>query len=116
MQIVIDIPDSFRNSLLEGSLTNDQILDVYRSVRNGVILPKGHGRLIDELNLGLFAPSLETGEHVSYLMAKHNIACVNGDDEDKVRAFAMDLVDSCMSTIKTAQTIIEADTESEDEE
>lgn len=47
MKIIINIPDSFRNSLLEGSLTNDQILDVYRSARNGVILPKGHGDLID---------------------------------------------------------------------
>lgn len=51
MQIVIDIPDSFRNSLLEGSLTNDQILDVYRSARNGVILPKGHGKIIDEYKI-----------------------------------------------------------------
>jgi len=47
MKTIIDIPDSFRNSLLEGSLTNDQILEVYRAARRGLILPKCHGRLID---------------------------------------------------------------------
>lgn len=42
-------------------------------------------------------------------MTKHNIDYVNGDDEDKVRAFATDLIHSCMNVIKTAPTIIEAD-------
>ena len=47
--------------------------------------------------------------YVNELMAKHNIDYVNGDDEDKVRTFAIDLIHSCMNVIKTAPTIIEVD-------
>lgn len=78
-------------------------------------LPEEHGDLKDELDLDLFAPSLGTDEYINDLMAKHNIDYVNGDDEDKVRAFAMDLIHGCMNVIKTAPTIIEADTAGSEE-
>jgi hypothetical protein len=96
------------------NLAND-FSEITHSIANGVPLQKGHGDLKDELDLDLFAPSLGTNEYVRDLMAKHNIDYVNGDDEDKVRAFATDLIHSCMNVIKTAPTIIEADkVESED--
>ena len=46
MQIVIDIPESWLQAITESSLTifNGKIFD---SIRNGISLPKGHGRLID---------------------------------------------------------------------
>ena len=88
---------------------NFNIYELASYIDKGVPLPKGHGDLKDESDLDLFAPNLGTDEYVDDLMAKHNIDYVNGDDEDKVRAFAMDLIHSCNNVIKTAPTIIEAD-------
>ena len=44
MKIVIDIPDYNLNNIQNGSITCGQIL---KAVKNGIPLPKGHGRLID---------------------------------------------------------------------
>ena len=110
MQIVIDIDDEVYQMCKDLHGDADP---VERAIAEGTPLPKGHRRLKDESDLDLFAPSLGTDEHVNDLMAKHNIDYVNGDDEDKVRAFASDLIRSCMNVIKTAPTIIEADIESE---
>ena len=47
MQIVIDIPNSIYANLSKianGSIASKRILDC---VKNGIPLPKGHGRLID---------------------------------------------------------------------
>ena len=52
IEIVIKIPNKYKNVLLEGSMTNDQIMEVYRAARKGIILPKGHGRLIDAKDVG----------------------------------------------------------------
>ena len=111
MQIVIEIPKEMYNDIKFGKDGYSNY--VHTAVRNGTPLPKGHGDLKDELDLDLFDPSLGTYEYVTDLMAKHNIDYVNGDDEDKVRAFASDLIHSCMNVIETAPTIIEADKESE---
>jgi hypothetical protein len=92
MEIIIDIPDSFRNSLLEGSLTNDQILDVYRSVRNGVILPKGYGRLID----------------INDLLVRIELEDNDSNREDNVGEIIT------LEDFDFIPTIIEADTESEE--
>ena len=51
MQIVIDIPDYTWTSIQRGEycgIINDEM---YKNVRNGIPLPKGHGRLkdIDEI-------------------------------------------------------------------
>ena len=96
-------------SLLCGAYELETIEMFLDAFKNCTLLPKGHGDLKDELDLDLSSPSLGTDEYVGDLMAKHNIDYVNGDDEDKVRAFALDLIDSCMNVIETAPTIIEAD-------
>ena len=47
MQIVIDIPEEYfrvRKSIQNGSIASKMILN---SLKNGIPLPKGHGRLID---------------------------------------------------------------------
>ena len=97
--------ENFMHLLIKPQAIADEMA---KSIRHGTLLPKGHSDLKDELDLDLFSPSLGTEEHVNNLMAKHNIDYVNGDDEDKVRAFALDLISSCMNVIETAPTIIEA--------
>ena len=109
MKIVIDINEHLYKTIKTlGLVVEDgDAVAVSEAITNGTPLPEHHGRLIDELDLDLFAPSLGTGEYVTDLMAKHNIDYVNGDDEDKVRVFALDLIRSCMNFIDTAPTIIE---------
>ena len=48
MQIVIDIDEDTYNSVISDSTTYvlDEIL-VENAIYNGIVLPKGHGRLID---------------------------------------------------------------------
>lgn len=112
IELVIKIPEKTYNYVQHmGSIPMLDTQQVANAILDGTPLPKGHERLIDELDLDLFAPSLGTDEYVNDLMAKHNIDYVNGDDEDKVRTFATDLIHSCMNVIKTAPTIIEADRE-----
>ena len=109
MQVVINIESGLYEWVHRQLDVDEGWSMVQDAIMNGTPLPKGHGRLIDELDLDLFAPSLGTDEYVNELMAKHNIDYVNGDDEDKVRTFAIDLIHSCMNVIKTAPTIIEVD-------
>ena len=117
IELLIKISEDFYKATCRGSMLPLDVENVVKGIKNGTPLPKGHGDLKDELDLDLFAPSLDIDEYVRELMAKHNIDYVNGDDEDKVRAFATDLIYSCMNVIKTAPTIIESDkSESEDRE
>lgn len=111
MKIMIEIPEEEYKKISNSNPSYADDFSIYYAIKNGTPLPKGHGDLKDELDLDLFAPSLGISEYVNDLMAKHNIDYVNGDDEDKVRAFASDLIHSCMNVIKTAPTIIEADKE-----
>lgn len=114
MQIVIDIDDRVYEMVMNTGTFGTYKFNTSKAIRNGTPLPKGHGNLKDELDLDLTAPSLGTDEYIYDLMAKHNVDYMNGDDEDKVRVFAMDLIHGCNNVIETAPTIIEADrTESE---
>lgn len=45
MQIVIDIPKEMYENALNGYLCGSEIL--VNAIKNGIALPKGHGRLID---------------------------------------------------------------------
>ena len=45
MQIVIDIPDDVYIDVLE--VNGSYGFDFIRAIKDGMILPKGHGRLID---------------------------------------------------------------------
>jgi hypothetical protein len=108
MHVMIDISEE-EFEIIKNS--NRPLYYAEHLIKNGTPLPKGHGNLKDELDLDLSAPSLGTDEYVDDLMAKHNIDYANGDDEDKVKAFALDLIDSCMNVIETAPTIIEPESE-----
>lgn len=51
MKLIIDIPEEEYNRIKEweDNVTGYQTsLVLYRAVRNGILLPKGHGRLVDE--------------------------------------------------------------------
>ena len=114
MQIVINVDNELYKYFSKRKSMHDDgyfshVGKLIKALRDGTPLPKGHGDLKDVLDLDLFVPSLGTNEYVNDLMARHNIDYVNGDDEDKVRAFALDLIHSCMNVIETGQTIIEAD-------
>ena len=48
MQIVIDIPEEVYKDTIEfRTLFDEYMEDIRNAVKNGVLLPKGHGRLID---------------------------------------------------------------------
>ena len=47
MQIVIDICEYNYKSILKGKEVDMDETEVIDAVKNGVVLPKGHGRLID---------------------------------------------------------------------
>jgi hypothetical protein len=49
MQIVIDIPESIYNDLYVNNSPMYTLpqMDMYYALKNGIVLPKGHGRLID---------------------------------------------------------------------
>jgi hypothetical protein len=87
MQIVIDIPDGCYEELNNGQFP---VQDAYRLVawiKDGIQLPKGHGRLIDESDL---IPDSDYEDGMFYAVS--------------------------MGAINGAPTIIEADMESEEEE
>ena len=49
-RIVIDIPDYMLNQIMIGypfKLPSQFVAETYKIIRNGKVLPKGHGRLID---------------------------------------------------------------------
>ena len=91
MQIVIDIPKSLYANLQKiqnGSIAAKRILEC---VRNGIPLPKGHGRLID-------ADAVEKEMNKSEVEADRN-----------ADYYTADKIDCAMEYIINAETIIEAD-------
>ena len=48
MQIVINIPDLVYESIIVGAETSRDVADVLFAIRQGTVLPKGHGDLIDK--------------------------------------------------------------------
>lgn len=98
MQIVIDIPDNYIDILSDiknGSIASQMIL---KAVKKGTILPKGHGRLGD-------LDALEE-EIVNGIKA--------GNYEKGYEEFAHIIdMDDCVECILYAETIIEADKESD---
>ena len=47
MKVVIDIPEEILRTIRENDVGNI----IYKAIKNGTPLPKGHGRLIDENEL-----------------------------------------------------------------
>ena len=53
MKMIIDIPDKYKDNyktVYNGSRKADEILN---AIKNGIVLPKEHGRLVDADKLGL---------------------------------------------------------------
>ena len=99
MQIVIDIPDEDYQRINSKEKIITLSCNITDVIKNGTPLPKGHGRLIDasklkvELECGIRAGNYEEG----YEKYSH----IND-------------MDDCVDAVEYADTIIEADIESED--
>ena len=107
IDLIIKIPEEIRLALINNiQLSQDQqsICDSYikQAIIKGILLPKGHGRLIDADEL--------TKEIKSYI---GDISNLHYDDlaeaEDYNSAYC-----NCLDEIEDAPTIIEADKESDD--
>lgn len=100
MQIVIDIDDNLYIRLFDNGVDNfDDVADMVKSIRKGTTIPKGHGRMGD-------LDALET-EMVNGINA--------GNYEEGYENFAhINNMDDCVECVKYAETIIDADKESED--
>ena len=50
MQIVIDIPEETYNDIQSRDWKNGELIfsEEWKAIHNGIPLPKGHGRLVDE--------------------------------------------------------------------
>ena len=96
MKIVIDIPSEMYDWLDNGFPDEDDAEKLWQIVKNGIPLPKGHGRLIDasrlkvELECGIRAGNYEKG----YEKYPH-----------------INSMDDCVDAVEYADTIIEADTD-----
>ena len=91
MQIVIDIDDDmyeYIKGLNNGFTDYRTTLALYDAVRNGISLPKGHGRLIDADKIGL---------------TNFEIFMCGGNYKDALKMI--------LEKINNAPTIIEADKE-----
>lgn len=51
MQIVIKISDSKYQSILGDDYCGILDADLYKAIKNGIPLPKGHGRILDEKDI-----------------------------------------------------------------
>ena len=102
MQVVIDIDDNLYTRLFDNG--DEYVADMRRAciaIRKGTPIPKGHGRLGD-------LDALEK-EIVNGIKA--------GNYEEGYETFAhINDMDDCIECVKYADTIIEADKESEKDE
>ena len=85
MEVVIKIPDYNLDEVQNGSIASGVIL---KAVKNGTLLPKGHGRLID-------ADKLDTRER--------------GNNSQRTMWWNIECI------VEDAETIIEADKKNDDE-
>lgn len=108
MQIAIDIPEELYETNNRG-LEAEEIWDLRVAVKNGIPLPKGHGRLGD---LDKLEKEIDGGIKAGLMIEGYeNYSNIND-------------MDDCLECVKYAPTIIEADVsdidvgsiESEDEE
>ena len=88
MQIVIDIPKGCYETICDGFL-NECINFVTEAIKNGIPLPKGHGRLIDA----------ESMKRI-----------------DAIQRGNFNSIESIRAWIGIMPTVVEADEESEDKE
>lgn len=106
MEVLIKIPEEIKDfvsgkKIVSDDTACDYLYELRKSVNNGIVLPEGHGRLVDGDSLWnkMSYYSDNEGSGVDYL---------NDDVNPTI------LRDSAMEVIENASTIIEADSESED--
>lgn len=98
MQIVIDISDELKNKIdacdddSYSSIIRWYDTTLYDAIRNGTLLPKGHGKLID------------------YSWVVENIIKKLGIKDER---YLLEAEKALMSIVEIAPTIIEADKEKE---
>ncbi|MBQ2174853.1 MAG: hypothetical protein II453_07290 [Alphaproteobacteria bacterium] len=94
-QILINIPDFLYKQILKKHVSKATIA---RTFQNGVVLPKGHGRLIDADE---FKNYCQAGlENVKPLFKT-----------EKYRKLAIDITQGIIADVDEMETIIEADKE-----
>lgn len=101
IKLVIKIDEEYLEDIKERVKDGDIDYEPWVAIANGIQLPKGHGRLgdldaleqemINGINAGNFEEGYETFAHINDM-------------------------DDCVECVKYADTIIEADSESEDKE
>ena len=93
MKLIIDIQDFVYNNVKDFDTTHNYELNIVESIKNGIPLPKGHGRLIDadELRLDIIAH-----KYSNNFCTEHNI-------DQSINVGMLNIL------ITDAPTIIEAD-------
>ena len=67
MQIVIEIPEEMYDWLNTGFPDEDDAKKLWQVVKNGMVLPKGHGRLIDFDEINFDRSDFETYNDYSFM-------------------------------------------------
>jgi len=104
MQIVINIPDEIRQDILtDGVLYCDYNSIIRDAIKNGIVLPKRHGRLIDA---DAFADKIkEVSLRHRYEDLKLNRICTVAD---VLNAVTHDLKGTALNGYELCPTVIEA--------
>lgn len=84
MQIVIEIPEETYKKNITG-LDAEDIWDIRCAIKNGIPLPKGHGRLIDEERISLSGIHFETERDHAMMIGRLNSAptIIEADNESE---------------------------------
>lgn len=83
MKIVIDIPEDLYKATING-LNAEEIWDLRVAIKNGIPLPKCHGRLIDEERISLSGIHFETERDHAMMIGRLNSAptIIEADKEE----------------------------------
>jgi methyl coenzyme M reductase subunit C-like uncharacterized protein (methanogenesis marker protein 7) len=99
MQIVIDIDDYVYKKLMNKTIC---VADIVDAIKNGIPLPKGHGRLVDA---DVLKEKLE--DHHNFFVE----ACGSFEGMTFKEKARVDEIINCIAEVVNAPTIIEADKE-----
>lgn len=101
MELVIKIPEGLKDVFENRTVTALDVEEMRIAIKNGTPLPKGHGDIIDRLKIIKAVPAEEDN-------------CVGmGMTYDEMYAYN-DGIESMWDKLQNADTIIEADKESEE--
>jgi len=104
MKIVIDIDeDDYKVFVRQRCNDATPICRLYKAIKNGTVIQKGHGRLIDADEL---LKAIDTWDKFGYT-AERNLIRLNQDNKDIYVAYIH--FDDSINCIKNMPTIIPAD-------